>query len=204
MGWGQEPHEGYHDEKWPDGRWSGPTHRGGDPDAVAFQAVCSCGWRSEREHRVSPRPADAPKDERGLTYGPSWDAWLAEIETAEQQCWEDWNAEHFQPLLGYEPHSQLILAHTDGGARHFSTDARHTRGPSSNCCSTTATGYRSATSGAGRPTRPRPPRSRSGCRGLPEKSPSRTVDWLVNDVSSAGRGQLKLPPRAILRWPEHQ
>ncbi len=73
MGWGQEPHEGYHDEKWPEGGWSGPTHRGGDPDAVAYQAVCSCGWHSEREPAVSPRLTDVPKDQRGLAYGPPWD-----------------------------------------------------------------------------------------------------------------------------------
>jgi len=57
MGWGHEPHEGWADEKLPGGRWLGPMRRGGDPDPVAYQAACSCGWRSEREHQVPARPA---------------------------------------------------------------------------------------------------------------------------------------------------
>ena len=34
MGWGTEPHECWADEQLPDGRWSGGTLRGGDPDPV--------------------------------------------------------------------------------------------------------------------------------------------------------------------------
>lgn len=191
MGWGQEPHEGYHDEKCPDGRWSGPTHRGGDPDAVAFQAVCSCGWRSEREHRVSPRPTDAPKDERGLTYGPSWEAWLAEIETAERQCWEDWDAEHFQPLLGYEPHSQLILAHTDGGARHFLDGRLVHAGAQLELLLDDGhwlpVSYEWSWQAEEAPTA-------SIALGLPRAA---------REVTEPPVTALKLPPRAILRWPEH-
>jgi len=67
---------------------------------------------------VPPRPGDLPRDERGLPYGSEYDAWIAELEAADSACWEDWNAEHYQPLLGYEPHTQLILARTDGGPRH--------------------------------------------------------------------------------------
>jgi len=119
MGWGTGEHEGWADHKWPDGHWSGPVYRGGDPDAIAYQAVCECGWRSEREHPVAPRPADVPRDERGLSYGPAWDAWLETLEAAENACWEDWNAEHFESLLGYEPHEQLILGRDQGGERHF-------------------------------------------------------------------------------------
>jgi hypothetical protein len=75
MGWGTAEHEGFADERRADGSWSGGTIRSGAPDAVACQAVCSCGWRSEREH--------------------------------------------FDPLLGYEPHMQLIEAADGGGRRHF-------------------------------------------------------------------------------------
>jgi hypothetical protein len=72
----------------------------------------------QREHPVPPRP-DSPRDERGIPYGPEYDAWIAARETADTACWEDWNAEHYEPLLGYEPHTQLILARTEGGRRHF-------------------------------------------------------------------------------------
>lgn len=119
MGWGTAEHEGFADERRPDGSWSGGTTRSGDPDAVAYQAVCSCGWRSEREHPVPPRPSDVPRDERGLSHGPAWDAWIAALEAANDACWDDWRAEHFDPLLGYEPHTQLIEASDAGGRRHF-------------------------------------------------------------------------------------
>jgi hypothetical protein len=119
MGWGADEHEGFADEKRPDGSWSSPTHRGGDPDAVAYQAACSCGWRSAREHPVPPRPTDVQCDERGISHGPAWDAWTAALEAASDACWDDWRAEHFDPLLGYEPHTQLIEASDAGGRRHF-------------------------------------------------------------------------------------
>lgn len=119
MGWGTNEHEGYADEKRADGSWSGPSHRGGDPDAIAYQAVCSCGWRSEREHPVPPRPQAMPRDERGLAHGPVYDAWIAALEEANDACMDDWDAEHFQPMLGYEPHQQLVLGRSDGGQRHF-------------------------------------------------------------------------------------
>lgn len=119
MGWSLEPHEGWADEKFADGPWLGPTRRGGDRDSVAYQAGCGRGWRSEREHPVPPRPAELARDKRGLPYGPEYDAWVAALEAAEEACREDWNAEHYQPLLGYEPHTQLILGRTEGGPRHF-------------------------------------------------------------------------------------
>lgn len=112
MGWGHEPHEGWTDEKLPDGRWLASTSRRGVLGPVAYQAVCTCGWRSAREHAVPPRP-DAPRR------GSEDMTWLQALDTAENACWDDWNAEHFAPLLGYEPHTQLILGRTDGGARHF-------------------------------------------------------------------------------------
>ncbi len=118
MGWGQEPREGWADEKLPDGRWVGPTHSGGDPDPLAVQAVCGCEWRSQREHPVPPRPANLPYDDRGLPCGPDYDAWIAAREAADNACWEDWNAEHYQAPLGHEPHTQLILGRSDGGPRH--------------------------------------------------------------------------------------
>lgn len=119
MGWGTEPHEGWADEKLPDGSWLGPTRRGGDPDPIAVKAVCSCGWRSEREHPIPPRPENLPTDERGLPYGDAYDAWITAREAADNHCFEDWHAEHYQPLLGYEPHTQLILAKSGGGLRHY-------------------------------------------------------------------------------------
>ena len=119
MGWGTAEHEGFADEKRPDGSWSGGTTRSGDPDAVAYQAACSCGWRSEREHPVPPRPDGVPRNEQGLPHGPEWDTWIASLEAASDACWEDWRAEHFDPLLGYEPHTQLIEATDRGGRRHF-------------------------------------------------------------------------------------
>jgi hypothetical protein len=103
---------------------SGPTGRGratrsGDPDAIAYQAVCSCGWRSQREHPVPPRPPDEPRDDHGLPHGPEWDAWTATLEAASDTCYQEWRGERFDPLLGYEPHTQLIEASDAGGRRHF-------------------------------------------------------------------------------------
>lgn len=119
MGWGTAEHEGYAEEKRPDGRWSRGTRHGGDPDAVASRAACSCGWRSEREHAVAPRPTEVPRDEQGLPNGPAWEAWVAALEAVEEACREDWNAEHFEPMLGYEPHQHLVLGRDDGGRRYF-------------------------------------------------------------------------------------
>jgi len=166
MGWGTGEHEGYADQKRPDGRWSGATHRGEDPDAVAYQAVCTCGWRSEREHPVPPRPANAARDERHVSHGPAWEAWIRELDKRQDACWEDWNAEHFEPLLGYEPHQQLILAEDDGGRRHFLDGRPSTPAPRSNCSAPTGTGSRSATSGHGT-SNPPPPTSRSARRPAP-------------------------------------
>lgn len=119
MGWGTGEHEGYADEKRADGTWSGPTHRSSDPPAVAYRAQCTCGWHSDREYPIPPRPGDMPRDERGLAYGPAYDAWIAALEAADSACWEDWNAEHHQPMLGYEPHQHLVLGRSDGGQRHY-------------------------------------------------------------------------------------
>jgi hypothetical protein len=60
-----------------------------------------------------------PTDEHGVPVGPAYDEWIAQRETADEACWQDWDAEHFQPLLGYEPDTQLILATDEGGQRHY-------------------------------------------------------------------------------------
>lgn len=119
MGWGTSQHEGYADRRRADGSWSGPTHRSSDPEAVAYQAACGCGWRSEREHPVPPRPHDLALDEPGLAHGGAYGTWIAALQAAEEACQDDWEAEHFQPLLGYEPHQHLVLGRSDGGQRHF-------------------------------------------------------------------------------------
>ena len=49
----------------------------------------------------------------------AWEAWIAALEAAGDACLDDWRAEHFDPLLGYEPHTQLIEASDAGGRRHF-------------------------------------------------------------------------------------
>jgi len=189
MGWGTGDHEGYADEKWPDGRWSGPTHRSGDPDAIAYQAVCSCGWRSERQHPLPPRPTDLPRDERGLPYGPAYDTWIAAREQAEDACHDDWDTEHFQALLGYEPHEILVLARDRGGQRHF-LDGRPVHAG--------ATLELLLGDGHWLPIRyewswslDASPTAHAGLGG-PDRAVRRDVTPAVS---------FDLPPRAILRWP---
>jgi hypothetical protein len=190
MGWGTEPHEGWCDEKWPDGRWSGSVHRGGDPNAVAYQAVCSCGWRSECEHPVPERPANIERDERGISHGPVYDKWIEDVEHAETLCYQDWNGDHFEPLLGYEPHTQLILARSDGGQRHYLGGEPVNAG----------TGLELLTSdGHWLPVRyewdwnpEHPPRAYFDL-GLPKPARKLTDPPQVS---------IPLDPRAILRWPE--
>ncbi|MBA3807306.1 MAG: hypothetical protein H0X28_02755 [Solirubrobacterales bacterium] len=112
MGWGYEPHEGYADEKWPDGHWTGGSGRSAtDPDPLAYRASCSCGWRSEHEHPVPPRPESRDEATR--------ETWFLQREGVYDRCQQDWNAEHFEGMLGYEPHQQLILGKSPGGPRHF-------------------------------------------------------------------------------------
>jgi hypothetical protein len=110
MGWGNEPHEGFDDARRADGTWTGGTSRGPADAPVAKQAVCSCGWRSERVHEIGPR-SELP--------GPAREAWFELAELAGEQCHEDWLAEHYEPLLGYEPHTMLIEGESPGGRRHF-------------------------------------------------------------------------------------
>jgi hypothetical protein len=78
----------------------------------------AAGARSANIRRHSD-PTDAPRDERGFPHGPAWDAWIAELEAANDACWDDWRVGHFDPLLGYEPHTQLIEAADAGGRRHY-------------------------------------------------------------------------------------
>ena len=65
--------------------------------------------------RPGPQPTE---DERGIPSGLEYDAWIKQREQADELCYYDWRVDHFDPLLGYEPHTQLILARSDGGARH--------------------------------------------------------------------------------------
>jgi len=112
MGWGTNEHEGIADGKRADGTWTDGTWRGshGDYDRpVAVQATCSCGWRSEQLHAIGLCSTDSAARE----------PWWARSGQAEERCYDDWRAEHYDPLLGYEPHSQLILARDSGGERHF-------------------------------------------------------------------------------------
>ena len=53
-----------------------------------------------------------------MPYRPEYDEWIAAREAADNACWEDGNAEHYQALLGHEPHTQLVLGRSDGGPRH--------------------------------------------------------------------------------------
>lgn len=111
-------HQHFAEHQHPDGHWTSVT-KYGDPDEVAKRAACECGWRSERVHAVPPRPAGLERDERGLFHGPSYDAWIAALEVVDDACYDDWRAEHFDPLLGYEPHTLLIEGVDGGGRRHF-------------------------------------------------------------------------------------
>lgn len=190
MGWGQEPHEGWADEKLPDGRWLGPTRRG-EPDPVALRATCSCGWHSEREHAVPPRP-DHPRDERGIGHGPAYDAWIAAHEAAENSCWDDWSAEHFDPLLGYEPSTQLILGRSDGGPRHFLNGHPVHAGSSLELLLADGTWLRIRYEWDWQPdTEP----TAYAALGVPAGAENLTDAPLVS---------FKLPARAILRWPENR
>ncbi len=188
MGWGTDEHEGYADEKRADGSWSGPWHHGGDPDAIAYQAVCSCGWRSQREHPVPPRPTDVPRDEQGLPHGPAWDAWNQALEAADTACYEDWNAEHFEPLLGYEPHQHLVLARDEGGRRHF-LDGRPVHAGTTLellCADGHWLRVRYQWSGDDRPP------TAATALGAPAEAERQGLQPIV---------EFALPPRAILRWP---
>lgn len=190
MGWGTDEHEGYADEKRADGSWSGSAHRGTDPDAVAYQAVCSCGWRSQREHPVPTRPVIVLRDERGLPYGPAYDVWIEALENAANACHEDWNAEHFEPMLGYEPHQHLILASDDGGQRHYLSGRPVHAGSQLELLS--ADGQWLAIRYEWSFDHARPPTGYLEL-GAPEGATRQDVVPLIS---------FELPPRAILRWPE--
>jgi hypothetical protein len=189
MGWGTSEHEGFADEGRADGSWSGGASRWGEPDAVAYQAVCSCGWRSEREHPVPLRPADVPCDARGHSHGPASEAWLAALEAASDACWADWRIEHFDPLLGYEPHTQLIEAADPGGRRHF-LDGRPVHA---------GTTLELLLAGG------QWLRGRSEWSYAAGQSPTFHVA-LGGPAGAERQGELpvvsfRLPPRAVLRWP---
>ena len=125
-----------------------------------------------------------------MPYGPEYDAWIAALKAADNACWEDWNAEHYAPLLGYEPHTQLILGRSEGGQRHF-LDGHPVRAGSTlellgadgrwlTIC------YEWSWDGD------RPPTAHPAL-GVP-RGAERLVD--------APLASFALPPSAILRWPE--
>jgi len=58
-------------------------------------------------------------DERDRPYGAEWDSWIAALVAATDASQLDWRAEHFEPLLGCEPHALLIEAPGAGGRRHY-------------------------------------------------------------------------------------
>jgi hypothetical protein len=119
LGWGQEPHEGWADRKFADGTWRGPTTHGSEPDPVAVRAACSCGWHSEREHKLPQRPEEHQAVGGSGRSEVARQTWLENLSAADDACWEDWRTEHYSPLLGYEPDTLLILGRTEGGLRHF-------------------------------------------------------------------------------------
>jgi hypothetical protein len=182
MGWGELPHEGLADGRRADGSWNHGTTRGPADAATASQAICSCGWRSERVHEIGVRPADA---------GPELEAWFERAGEADDACWEDWRAEHYEPLLGYEPHTMLIAGESPGGRRHF-LDGRPVHAGSA----------LDLLLPGGRWQRVRYE------WGFGKKPPTA---WLqlggppgAEQLDAAPQVSFELPPRAVLRWPDRE
>jgi hypothetical protein len=140
---------------------------------------------------VPPRP-DAPRDERGLRHGPEYEQWIGALEAAENDCWEDWEAEHFEPLLGYEPHTQLILGRDGGGQRHF-LDGRPVHAGSSLELLLGEAGW---------------VRVRYEWSWQPDARPTAHLALGVpapaRDLADGPVVSFALPERAILRWPQHR
>lgn len=121
MGWGTDGHEGVAVEVLADGVERSGRHNDDprrDDEPVAQRAVCSCGWRSGRLHPLPPRPSDSYVSPPELTPA-AWEEFFRAAEAVEDACCQGWRLEHFDPLLGFEPHTQLIEAADAGGRRHF-------------------------------------------------------------------------------------
>jgi hypothetical protein len=178
MGWGSEPHEGFHDDRGANGTWTGGTSSGPADALVAKQTVCSCGWRSERVHEIGSCP-ELP--------GPALEAWY---ERASDDCYEDWRAEHYEPILGYEPHTMMIEGESPGGRRHF-LDGRPVH------AGTTLDlllpdGHWQRVRYEWSFTRETPPRAYLQLGG----------PAAAERLDAAPQVSFELPPRAVLRWPE--
>jgi hypothetical protein len=87
---------------------------------VAQLGDLAAEWASRRSRRGRPM---CPETNTASRTAPAWEAWTAALEAGNDACWDGWRAEHVHPLLGYEPHTQLIEASDRGGRRH-SLDGR--------------------------------------------------------------------------------
>jgi hypothetical protein len=188
MGWGTGDHAGWPDEKRADGTWSGPAQRSGEPDAIAYRATCSCGWHADREHAIPGRWSNILRDARGVPFGPAWETWLEAFGVVESACHEDWSAEHFEPMLGYEPHQRLVLGQVDGRPCHLLDGLPVHAGASLQLLAADghwlAMRYEWTSEG-------RPPTAHVAL-GVPAEARRQGVLEVV---------ELSLAPRAILRWP---
>jgi len=111
MGWGNEPHEGFAEQRRDSGEWPGGVWRSSEwGAAVAQRAACSCGWRGETIH---PVPASPGLDSRDCP------AYEAECDRIDELIHAGWRGEHYAPILGSDPAQLLILGRDEGGARHF-------------------------------------------------------------------------------------
>jgi hypothetical protein len=133
-----------------------------------------------------------PRDERGIPHGHEWEEWTTELGRIEDLCWDEWGVEHYEPLLGYEPHTQLILANSAGGRRHFldgqpvhAGDRLEVQLPD----------------GSWLPVRYEwswdPKRPATAHFGL-------SVPAQAREIEPGPVVSFEIPPRAILRWPPRQ
>lgn len=110
MGWGNEPHEGFGEQQRDTGEWTLGTWRGGWGAPVAERAACSCGWRGDTVYALEPSP--------GLD-SPQWPEYEAQVDRRDELIYAEWRAEHYGPILGYDPADLLILGRDGVGQRHF-------------------------------------------------------------------------------------
>jgi hypothetical protein len=105
---------------------------------------------------------------------------------------EGWSAEHYQPMLGYEPHTQLILGRTEGGPRHFLDGrAMHAGAPLELILGDgdwLAIRYEWS-------WQPDTPPTAHVALGVPGGA---------RELAAAPMVSFALPPRAILRWPPRE
>jgi hypothetical protein len=119
MGWGQEPYEGWADKKLPDGAGSGRHAVAAILIPLRLRRCAAVGGVLSASIGSRPARPISRATTVACRMAPECDAWIAAREAADNACWEDWNAEHCQALLGHEPHTQLILGRSDGGPRHY-------------------------------------------------------------------------------------